>query len=192
MSKRVLNILVLCGGSGSGKTFIRDLLVEGNPEGLYLSKPIVSFHRPMQVTTRKMRLGESPDNYCFVDTDTFHLFNNNNLLTAKTFFDGCEYGTLKSNLIYGQNVVNIIVASSLGKKNLIEDFQCQENVNIKTALVLGNPDDGLINEHGRDISFFKDELFDLLQEKYDYYIPNYGPDDYCDYKTVLRYLGYLK
>ena len=189
LSSKPLNILLLCGGSGSGKSFISDLLVNGNPEGLFLSKK-VTFHKPMQITTREKRLLENPTDYYFIKPENFNEYKE--FVTAYTNFNNNEYGTIVSNLVYSDTVINVLVVSQEGKKNVINDFNGKENVFIETALILGDPDDGMINEHGRDINFFKDELYSLLKEKYDYYIPNYGPDDYCTYKDVLKYLGYLK
>lgn len=194
-----LNVLILCGGTGSGKTFIKEMLCGPNCKA---RSPLVSneiiFHSPIQVTTRPKRLGESADSYIFYTKEEFAKLREENLLTANTFYNEEYYGTLISNLIFGKNVYNVIVASREGTLDVTCNLEycikkinpnCKLNLNIYTALVLSHPDDGLINEHGRDIQFFKDELFNLLKDPYDFYIPNYE-EKRASLTDVLNIFGF--
>ena len=186
----ITNILVLCGPTGSGKTFIAEML-SANDMGDYIvsSNPPV-FHKPMQVTTRKQRDIEDCDSYLFLkSTDDYKSLNMDSKLTAKTYFNDNYYGTLMSNMIHGKNAWNVIVASTEGAADVINTFRNDSECNIKTAIILAEGDDGMINEHCRDIQFFKNELFDLLQSPYDYYIPNYM-DSRATLGDVLTRLGY--
>lgn len=173
-----LNILALLGGSGSGKTFIKEILL--GYSGLVTKKNSrcnsIYFTAPLQVTTRDRRFMEPSDSYLFVDSDYYSQLNMDNKLTAITFFDENEYGTLVKDFIIGDNIYNIVVVSLEGLeslKNSIRDNKFGVKTNLETALVLSVPSDDLINEHCRSIDFFKDEVFSLIQQPYDYYIPNY-------------------
>jgi uridine kinase len=189
-----LNILILCGGSGSGKTFIANMLCN-NMLQIHDGIREIVFHKPMQVTTRKQRDLENPDDYYFIKHDCFSELNNCNKLTCVTHFNNNYYGTLVKNLIYGDAAWNIIVASAEGMNNTIYnisnciDHDIVSTVIIKTALVLAMPNDGMINEHGRDKEFFKNEIYDLIQQPFDYYIPNYE-EKRITLKEVIKILGF--
>ena len=185
------NILVLCGPTSCGKSFIAKMLSENDMSNYVVSANPPVFHKPMQVTTRKPRNSEDCDSYLFLkSTDDYESLNMDDKLTAKTYFNDNYYGTLISNMIHGKDAWNIIVASTEGAADVLNMYRYNAEYNIKTAIVLAEGDDRLINEHCRDIQFFKDELFDLLQSPYDYYIPNYI-DSRATIEDVLKCLGYV-
>lgn len=183
------NILLFCGPTGSGKTFISGTLSSDDMAKYVISSKPPVFHKPMQVTTRPIRSTEDPDAYLFIDEKDYNALNVNEKLTARTHFNDNHYGTLVDNFVHGENVWNIIVASSEGAADVYNMFRNNAEYNIKSAIILSEPDDGVINEHCRDIQFFKEEIFDLMQSPYDYYIPNYM-DSRARLVDVLNALGY--
>jgi hypothetical protein len=183
------NILLFCGPTGSGKTFISGTLSSVDMAKYVISSKPPVFHKPMQVTTRPIRSTEDPDAYLFINEKDYNALNINEKLTARTHFNDNYYGTLVDNFVHGENVWNIIVASSEGAADVYNMFRNNAEYNIKSAIILSEPDDGMINEHCRDIQFFKDEIFDLMQSPYDYYIPNYM-DSRARLVDVLNALGY--
>ena len=184
------NILILCGPTGCGKTFIANLLSSSDIEPLLMQSGIPIFHKVMQVTTRERRdFSEYADSYSFISEEEYEDLKFNERLTAKTSFNGNKYGTLIENFIHGQNAYNIIVANAEGTADVINMYGNDKEYNIITAIVLSQSDDGMINEHCRDINIVKNEIFDLMQSPYDYYIPNYEPNR-ATLKKILKILGF--
>jgi len=82
------NIFLVYGPSGSGKT----LIVE---EAL---KQINWLEKIKTCTTRKIRLGESENAYNFISEEMFEELKANNQFLETTNYDGCNYGTLISEI----------------------------------------------------------------------------------------------
>lgn len=176
----MLNLLLLAGATGCGKTYIKELLINSNNNQSERKNKFsnISFHSPIQITTRPKRIYESLDDYIFLEKyEEYEKLKNNGKLIAEIDFNGYNYGTLKSNLIYGKNVINVIVVSFSGLLNTLNYYKNAPDVNVKTALILSDPTEEILKEHnGRTIEGFKNELFILLNQSYDYYIPNYRKD----------------
>lgn len=180
------NILVLCGVSGSGKTYIRNLIKNT------ICMKDLSFHIPMQVTTRKKRYEEGPCDYIFLSKEDFDILADNEELVAYTNFNEKEYGTIKNNICPGNNVINLIVASAEGCKDILNVYKENNNVNIKTALVLSDLDEKILKSHNdRTLYFAKKELCELLEFPHDFYVPNYKCDRVNE-ETIKRILGVFK
>lgn len=196
---KVYNILTISGPTGVGKTFIKDMLLAANIKSFSKFQEDITFTAPMQITTREKRHDEDviSTNYKFVtDAEFSEALCIGAPITAECTVNDHNYGTLVNTFVPGANNINVIVCNSEGLKHLKEDFCNCKNVNIKTALVLGDPDSDLINEHGRDRSYYEQEIFLLTSIPYDYYIPNYqfGVDDSDRLTTekLLKILGILK
>ena len=117
-------IVVLCGESASGKTFIQNILTNQ-----------LGFHTMISVTTRPKRTGEIEGyDYYFIKDSVFDkLVDDNDLLESRTYStiqDGkpCiwRYGLEKSEV--KDDVVNIVVTDLEGMKELKEQFE-KENKN---------------------------------------------------------------
>lgn len=182
------NILLLCGPTGSGKTYIANKLYkECNKSELKYS--FCFFNLPKQVTTRQRRPEEDIYSYYFINNDEYDIIQDK--LTCKTVFNGNNYGTLKDDILLG-DVINIIVASKSGLENTILDYTNDKDMYnttiIKTALVLNSPniDTELLNDRNRSLSFVNNERNELLTRKYDLYIPNYGEIDFEHVAKQIR------
>lgn len=110
--------LLICGVSGSGKSFIEQQLVNKqiNPE--------VNFNRLIQVTTRPMRDEEvDGQDYIFVSDSEYENMKDN--LLAKTQFYNNKYGTLNQTKKYEDNGLNIntIVVNREGNDAAIRDIK---------------------------------------------------------------------
>lgn len=187
----VTNILLLCGASTSGKTYIRDQLCKSGSDEIRdaCNKHVHYFHAPLQVTTRPIRDNESIDSYYFMSVDDYKKIEDN--LTCKTHFNGNHYGTLMSNLVKGNNVTNIILASEEGVRNTLMQFKGNSSYNIETALVLSDFNEEELKKHNRTLEGAKNELYGLIANfSYDYYIPNYIKKR-ASLDEVLKILKYI-
>lgn len=173
-----MNILLIAGCSGSGKTFIRDMIYNHKS----YTDTSLNFHIPMQVTTRGRRVdmdgdfSERADAYIFLDRSMYDYLTFDNCLTTVTHFDDKFYGTLKKTLVSGKKNCNLIVASAEGIRNTIMDFENIPEVNIKTMLVVSNPEeieDIIVSHNGRNVDFAKNEIAELMKIPFDVYIPNF-------------------
>jgi guanylate kinase len=170
-TRKDLNFLILCGGTGSGKSYIKNMLC--GQQGEFNADQRLTFNSPIQVTTRKQREEEPYNSYLFINKETYDELVLNSCLTAKTHFHDNYYGTLKSSLVYGRYAINVIVASKEGAADIANMYETDSFVNIKKALILSDINDEIIEAHHRNKDFVKQEIYDLLADSYDYYIPNY-------------------
>lgn len=169
-----MNIILLCGSSCSGKTYIRDnILINSNSNN-------IKFNKVTQVTTRAPRDNEEKNNsYIFLSENEYNDYNNSNLLIAKTNVNGKRYGTLLSSLIDEDNTYNIIIVNKLGWLSFMESYKNDElkfdNLNIKTVRVLSDiPTEELKSEHDRSLEFIYNEINELDSIPTDCYIDNHN------------------
>lgn len=204
MKSNNINILALLGASGSGKTYIKNILLPlsglvkqtcDNFDIQFSSRlnDTIYFHAPIQVTTRSMRDGESPDSYIFFN-DNSKMYEDlflSNKLTAEINFNNHRYGTLVKDFVVGNSIWNIIIVSTDGLESLelsIHDNVFGHEVNLMTGLVLSDTNDDILKEHDRSQDFYKNELLSLISRPYDFYIPNYT-DERINAKQLLNILN---
>lgn len=128
--------LLICGISGSGKSYIEEKLTEK------LFKGRIRFKKMKQVTTRSMREDESQGKpYIFLSgEDEFKKYEDE--LIAKTHFHGDYYGTLdesdtRFNLGFGLTI-NTIIVNRMGYDNVVNDLRKKygNNFDIKVLRIL--------------------------------------------------------
>lgn len=187
-----LNILALAGASGSGKTYIRNRLCSlSETSNKCILRPChnipTTFHAPIQCTTREKRVGENCLDYVFINKDEYRNLNNTNQLTARTHFNDNDYGTLVQDLVFNEFVVNIIPVNipalndlKYYKQKIVESIECDSSnieINLETALIRGTYDENYMEMRNRKIETYKDELFNLSQIDFDYYISNFKNEE---------------
>lgn len=166
----ITNILIISGGSGSGKTWLRDTIYNHNKN----KYDCLNYHIPLQITTRSRRTDESSDDYMYIEKDYYKDLLDDYCLTATTTFNNQFYGTLKKTIVKGKNNCNIIIANYEGIESIVNTFENDKNVNIKKILVLSDPDDNILKDHNDRCSrMFMEELMNLLKMPFDMYVPNY-------------------
>ena len=191
MDRITCNIIALAGTSGSGKSYIAkslcDLASLNELKKVLKTNttvPII-FKKPMQYTTRPKRENETCLDYNFLTAEEYNEINRQGLLTARTHFGNNYYGTLINDFIFSEYAYNIIPVSkeALNDLNNFESlfknkFGLQTiKINIKTALVLSSYNEEYMKKRKRNKEFFMEELFDLTQTRFDYYIPNFVNED---------------
>jgi len=104
----MLKILLIAGISYSGKTTLANQLVNEHPN---------LFVKPMQVTTREKRVGETDGvDYKFISTKTYATIKDS--LSAKTEFNGYLYGT---ELILDSDKIQVIVVNKQGSLDFLDE-----------------------------------------------------------------------
>lgn len=155
-NNRPLNIVALLGASGSGKTYIKNMILS------YLN----NFHAPLQVTTRPIRADETYVDYYFLSKEAYDSIKHFGL-TARTHFNGNDYGTLMNTLVYGANQYNVIVVSKEGLKDIEGTFRGNKNFNLTKIIVEGNSlDEEIYKGHDRTEEFVKQEIKDIHSIRY--------------------------
>lgn len=118
----MVKILLICGSSGCGKTYIENLLKNHD----YKVPPHILFNKLEQVTTRKPRSEKEIEDkiYRFLSEEQYKKISK--LLIAKTNVKGKSYGTLNTIMESDDNyyqVVNTIIVNRLGWNNVMEDLE---------------------------------------------------------------------
>lgn len=165
-------LLLICGVSGSGKTYIEKLLVESN-EGY-------KFNKLNQVTTRLPRNLEEVNNrvYTFLDHDLYDILDSTDILTAKTNVNGNRYGTI---LNLKEDHINTVIVNSNGIKDIIHFIHRNKlDIDVFTICI---DSDVLERREGRNDDFLEKERQEL-SEYYDLLLKN-NADDRLNAKKVI-------
>ena len=104
-------VVLMCGSSGSGKSYITKKLIENYSE---------EFKKIPQYTTRDRRDGEDPYEYYFVNKKHYKIIQDK--LICRTEVNESLYGTIP---VFEEGKINIIIVNTLG----IEDFEKYLNLN---------------------------------------------------------------
>jgi hypothetical protein len=139
-------LLIICGNSGSGKSFFEKTLITEHPN---------KFHKLRQVTTRERRSADE-DGYEFV---SYHVYENlQNNLIAKTHFNKNYYGTIPT---YDSSKINTVIASA----EAIDDLFKSKELNFIPILIkIIKPYNSICPEgirKGRNEKFIQKEINDL-------------------------------
>lgn len=138
-------LLLIAGPSGSGKSYITDLLINEFPD---------KFVKLEQYTTRKKRT-KNENTYYFIDIKKYNKIKNN--LFAKTCINGDYYGTT-TNIV--PNKLNIVIANIDGI-NDIKNWN-HKNKDKYNIFILGiDSEDPKIRE-GRPEEYIKYERNSLV------------------------------
>lgn len=152
--EKKFKLLLICGVSGCGKTYIEKLLRDNNSKDNE-----IFFNKLNQVTTRPARNQTEIDLkvYEFITEEKYNSIQNN--LIAKTEVNGYHYGTIKKLLPMTKNktVINTVIVNRLGYDNIKNDFKNNKDVEILTLEIVTNDSD-LVLRNNRDIELEKLEL----------------------------------
>ena len=165
--------LLICGVSGSGKSFIEKQLVNQRINST------LKFNRLIQVTTREMREGEMDgESYIFINRDEYNRMKDN--LIATTEFYGNCYGTPDYSKMYHDNGLNIntIVVNREGHDSAVADLKSKyKDCHICTIQIKNNDP---MQREGRDYEREEKELDDISD-----YIFDNSPDNRLDIKKII-------
>ena len=145
-----LTIVAFCGPSGSGKSELVRGLLESYTDNLVMWP---------QVTTRKRR--NEKDAYIFVSNAQYETMRD--ILTCRTKFNGCNYGTIPEEIAKPLTAV-LTIADAVGLNDLINDVKLHNHqiangmspgkfgsipVKLVTGLIYYEPTEESIAERGR-------------------------------------------
>ena len=126
-SKYPTNLLVLCGPSGSGKSYLEDNLLNDYPD---------LFYKWQQVSTRKKRAGESAGKpYIFIEPQTFlHLKDK---LVGRIGINGegynAAYGSIPD---FKEGFISTVILAEEGINDLLSCMR-EGTIKIDNYLILG-------------------------------------------------------
>lgn len=151
----MIKVLLICGVSGSGKSFIETMLSQRD----FRKPPYVYFNKLRQVTTRQPRNEDEIKNktYNFISEEVYDKISGN--LFAKTVVNGKRYGTLNTIMESEEyTVVNTIIVNRIGWQNVIDELieTFADEVQICTLQICCKPDD-CESRSDRDVNFLIDE-----------------------------------
>lgn len=135
-------ILLICGPSGSGKSFLTDKLTK---------TPL--FFKLEQCTTRKKRKCENGSEYRFIDKKYYDSIKKN--LIAKTVINDNYYGTIPK---FIKDKIGIVIVN----KNGLEDFLNFAQDKDIDYFVLGVDSEIKVKRQGRSLDFIKKEKESLI------------------------------
>lgn len=165
-------LLILCGCSGSGKSYFERELVANYPQ---------YFNKLPQITTR-MKRNDKDNGYYFVDGKIYN-YMEDVLIARLQNFNGNKYGTLPT---FDKQKINTVIASYDAIVDIFERID-REKLCIVPILVLLDIDSSNLTEDGirtdRDSSFLEKERTELFHtyEKY---------KSECVFSAVYKYEDY--
>lgn len=150
----MINLLLLCGPSGSGKSYIENELIKNSPIGDY------KFVKLNQVTTREKR--DELDPYIFISYEKYQKMEKD--LIAKTVITSSEgithyYGTIPK-FKKGKKIIHTVVVNKKGiidMKQYIEEHP-EMNINLKIFMITS---DNPVKRVDRNEDFIKKEIESL-------------------------------
>jgi len=152
------NILcIICGCSGSGKSYFEKKLVTEYSE---------YFNKLPQITTRKPR-GKDDTGYYFVD-DSIYEYMKGSLIAKLDSFNGNQYGTIP---VFTKKKINTVIASYDAIEDIFKLID-EEKFYIIPILILFDITEGNITQDGkrndRNLEFLEKERKELFNvfEKY--------------------------
>lgn len=145
-------MLVLCGASGSGKSYLEDELCSRYPQ---------DFVSLLQYTTRPRRTGDDLDTYLFLNSNTdVELMKRGGLkIIGETEILGNLYGTFLNESI-GEDTVQTVVLNRTGIDNLYKNPVIKDYT-IKVVKILTSPEVEVVKRLGRSIDYYKQEIESL-------------------------------
>jgi len=159
------NVVLLCGHTGSGKTYIMNRIKKENDDDDD-DRNNICINICQQVTTRPIRSDEEIENnvYEFLHKDIYNYLNYNNKLTARTNFNHNLYGT-KIDTILPSNKdimnINIITASAEAIDDFLDNYEEFIDTGIIIPIVVEVRNDKvpetLLKERNRDMEFVEKE-----------------------------------
>ena len=176
--------LLITGPSGSGKSEIERQLSERDFDA-------IRFHKLKQVTTRKMREGESQsDPYMFLTQSEYDDIADKliakSVIVNPTGIGFDYYGTLNDSEdaidINGKFVINTVIVNKKGYENIIHDIHklYGESYDVYT-ICISNPEP--VEREGRDIDHVAQELSES-RSICDYELENY-PGNWLDLERII-------
>lgn len=143
-------LLMICGASGSGKSWFEKSLINDYPD---------YFFKLPQITTRSPREGETNE-YFFLSKYTY-LYLKDRLIGRLENFNGNSYGTLP---VFRKGKINTIVVSTDAIKDIMNLLDVGE-LDVNVGLLMLDISNDNITEDGiradRDMSFVDKERLDL-------------------------------
>ena len=174
-----IKVLLICGISGSGKTWIENDLIKHSTDKL-------EFHKLKQYTTRKPRSDEeiNMNIYEFIDDEKYDKIKDT--LIAKTEVNGCKYGTLQDfrKSTNKTTIINTIIVNRRGHDDIIsflKNFEYINNYDIITLEV--KVQNEIKNRSDRNIEKEKKELENIANISIDNSFGNR-----VNYKDVIKLL----
>lgn len=150
-NKEKIKLLLICGVSGSGKTWIEKELVNHPTDNLI-------FHKLNQYTTRPPRSKEEVELkvYNFINESEYNEIKDD--LIAKTEVNGYHYGTLKDFLRGNKkrSVINTIIVNRRGYDDITSYLKNNKDFEILTLKITINSE--IKNREDRNIEKEKEEL----------------------------------
>ncbi len=145
-------MLVLCGASGSGKSYLEDKLCSLYPQ---------DFVSLLQYTTRPRRKGDDLDTYLFLNSNTdVELMKRGGLkIIGETEILGNLYGTFLNESI-GEDIIQTVVLNRTGIDNLYKN-PVVKDYSIKVVKILTCPDVEILKRLGRSDDYYKQEIESL-------------------------------
>ena len=173
--------ILLCGISGSGKSFIANRL-----EKQEVNKK-VNFKKLKQVTTREIREDEI-DGVDYMFLSDYQYNNMKHDLISKTEFYDRKYGTIDDSLDSTEDTdnVSIIVVNREGRDSSVRDIENKYGDNALTLTIQIVNDSPTVFRIGRDEEALKKEKEDL-DEVTDVYIEN-SPDSWLNSEVFINIL----
>lgn len=113
----MINVLLICGVSGSGKSFVTNNLVKWMPD---------KYKKLIQYTTRSKRHSESINEYYFVSEKHFLSIKDN--LMAINYMNGNYYGTVPDLIEDGKT--SIIIVNDQGIRSSLEYLSKLDNIKV--------------------------------------------------------------
>lgn len=150
----MIKLLLLCGPSGAGKTYIENSLVQESPISKY------TFKKLEQVTTRERR--DDKDPYIFLSVDAYKEMEEDLVAkTAITTTDGVTnyYGTIPD-FIDNNDIIHTVIVNRKGIDDIKRYAEEHKELNIKIVTFMitsSNP----VGRANRDKNFIKEELKSL-------------------------------
>ena len=172
-------LLVICGPSGSGKSYLENKLCELYPD---------KYTSLLQFTTRPRREEDKLDSYLFLGsvTDADLMKRGGLKIIGETEIMNDVYGTFLNETV-GPDVIQTVVLNRMGIDNL-KNSPHLKDYKVKTLKVLASPEVEVPHRYGRTEDYIQKEIDSLMNVEDILITRTLDPFNYEDLDSAIQKL----